>query len=484
MGNSNTTGGSTEVLWMSLHELVAALAAKELSSRELVEAHLNRIDEVNDRVNAVVTLDPDQALASATKADELRAHGGDLPPLLGIPMTHKDTHETAGMRTTFGSPIHAEKFPDHDALIVARLRAAGVITTGKTNVPEFAAGAHTYNPVFGTTRNPYDLEKSAAGSSGGAAVAIACGIQAAGDGSDTGGSLRLPASFNNLVGLRPSNGWIPHVRKPWEWLSQPGFMARSVADVGLLMHLCSGPDARAPLSRREQFPLLETSQSPDQDLSGMVIGFSPDLGGRIDLESSVAEVVNTAGEILSGLGAQLSPEAPDLDAAAAVFALARAYEFAKNYGYLLAEHGDWMKASLQNNIRDGLNLSIQDMFDLDTARARLWVALDSYFSDHDVLVTTTSQVEPFSADMEYPDTLNREPVTDYMAWIHSTTLISATGCPAVSVPAGFSRSGLPVGLQIIGPVGADARVLQVARAFEAATEHALTHPRLDGFGHS
>lgn len=463
---------------MSLADLADALTTCQLSSRELVSAHLHRIDEINPLVNAVVTLDADGALASATAVDELRAGGADLPPLSGIPMTHKDTHETKGMRTTFGSPIFADNVPNRDALIVSRLKQAGVISTGKTNVPEFAAGAHTANTVFGTTRNPYDLTRSASGSSGGAAAAIACGVQAAGDGSDTGGSLRLPAAFNNIVGLRPSNGWIPHVSpgNPWEWLSQPGFMARNVTDVALLMDLCSGPDPLGPASRLEsgRFSRLDASM----DLTGWTIGFAPDLNGWVEVEDEIAEVVGGSEAVLSGLGAQLSHEAPALDDSAEVFRLARAYEFAKNYGHLIDDHADLMKSSLWSNIQDGMNLAAEDLFALDAARARLWVAMQDYFSRHDVLVTTTSQVEPFAAELDYPDSLGSKPITDYMAWVHATSLISATGCPAISVPAGFSTSGLPVGLQIIGPIGADKRVLEVARAFESVTAHARTHPSL------
>lgn len=468
----------TDIRWMSVGELKGALGARELSSRDLVEAHLQRIEEINPLVNAVVTVDAQRALDSAKAVDDLRSRGRDLPPLSGIPMTHKDIHETAGMRTTFGSPIFADNVPSRDALIIARLKTAGVISTGKTNVPEFAAGAHTVNPLFGTTRNPYDLNRSASGSSGGVAAAIASGIQAAGDGSDTGGSLRLPASFNNIVGLRPSNGWIPHVPpgNPWEWLSQPGFMARNVADVALLMDLCSGPDHRGPMSRHVTSRF--STPDADPDLSGQVIGFVPDLGGRIEIEDEVAAVVSATGPILLGMGARLSDEEPDLGDAAEVFRIARAYEFAANYGRLVENHSEQMKSSLRNNIRAGLNLEVEDLFALDAARARLWTAMQDYFSRHDVLVTTTSQVEPFRAEVEYPEMLNGKPVTDYVGWIHATSLISATGCPAISVPAGFSATGLPVGIQIIGPVGGDALVLQVAGAFEAATGHALSHPPL------
>ncbi|MCT1560964.1 amidase family protein, partial [Brevibacterium casei] len=239
-----------DLRWLSTRELAARIAAKEISAREALTDQLRRIDEVNPAINAVVTRDDDRAMAEAAAADEALAAGEEVGVLHGVPMTHKDTHDTAGMRTTWGSPIMADRVPEADSLIIARLRRAGVITSGKTNVPEFAAGSHTFNPVFGTTRNPYDLTKSASGSSGGVGAALAAGIQASGDGSDMGGSLRSPGSFNNVVGFRPSNGRIPHTRpgNPFAWLAQSGFMARTVSDVALLMSVASGPEPGAPAS--------------------------------------------------------------------------------------------------------------------------------------------------------------------------------------------------------------------------------------------
>lgn len=460
--------------WMTLSEQAAALNCRELNSVELVTAHLDRIAETNPAINAIVTLQPERALEAARDADRRRLAGGeDLPPLLGVPMTHKDTHDTAGMRTTYGSELFADHVPRRNSTVISRLQAAGVISTGKSNVPEFAAGAHTSNRVFGTTKNPYDTTRSAAGSSGGAAAAIACGVQSAGDGTDAGGSLRLPASFNNIVGLRPSHGWIPRTlpEDPWQWLGQPGFMARSVDDVAWLMELCSGSglaNSANFVSRKDCAP----------NLNGTVVGFSPDLAGLLELEAEVSDVVSAAGEVLAGLGARLSESLPNLSAARHVFRTARAYEFAANLRDVNAAHPGHLKASLQADVDAGLALTATDLFDFDRARAQLWSAMNDYFSTHDVLVTTTSQVLPFSADEDYPTMINSRPIQDYMAWIGSTTLFSATGCPAMSVPAGFSSTGLPIGLQIIGPVGGDAAVLHVARCFEAATGHGLRHPEL------
>lgn len=460
--------------WLTLSEQAAALGSRELSSVELVTAHLDRIAEINPAINAIVTLEPERALAAARDADARRAAGGeDLPVLLGVPMTHKDTHDTADMRTTYGSELFSDHVPQRTSTIVARLQAAGVISTGKSNVPEFAAGAHTANRVFGTTKNPFDTTRSAAGSSGGAAVAIACGIQAAGDGSDTGGSLRLPASFNNIVGLRPSHGCIPRAfpENPWQWLSQPGFMARTVDDVSWLMELCSRP---VPTTA----PNCRSRRGDDADLSGIVVGFSPDLAGLLELETEVNDVVSATAEVFADLGARISESVPDLGAARGVFRTARAYEFAANLREVNAAHPGRLKASLQADVDAGLALEAADLFDFDRARAQLSSAMNDYFSIHTVLITTTAQVLPFCADEEYPRMINSRPIQDYMAWVDSTTLFSATGCPAMSVPAGFSSTGLPIGLQIIGPVGSDDMVLHVARCFEAATGHGQRHPEL------
>lgn len=480
--------------YTSLREQARMLAAKEISAVELVTAHLERIERINPTVNAVVTLTPERALEEARRVDEVRARSAagqgkvtttsakEIPPLAGIPMTHKDTHELAGMRTTWGSPIFAHHTSTRTDLIIERLRAAGVISTGKNNVPEFAAGAHTFNPVFGTTLNPYDTSKSAGGSSGGAAVAVATGMQAAADGSDMGGSLRFPAAFNNIVGLRPSNGLLPHLApvNPYGWLSQPGFMARTVADVALLMRLTTGPHPLAPV----RAPGLAGSVGDWEacfepgDVAGVRVGFSTDLGGRVPVDAQVRQVVDSCAEVFVTLGAHLTESCPQLDMAGRLFRLERAFEFGLGYGRLYREHAAKMKASLRANIEAGLGLSGAEHFERVRLRGGLWPGLVEYFDAHDVFVCTTAQVLPFDKELEYPRAVDGQECEDYLAWMDSATLISATGCPAVSVPAGFSESGLPVGLQIVGRPGADALVLRVAAAFEAATGHAASSPGL------
>ncbi|GAA0034682.1 amidase [Brevibacterium metallidurans] len=472
-----------ELRWMSTRELAARIAAKEISAREALADQLRRIDEVNPAINAVVTRDDDRAMAAAAAADEALAAGAEPGPLHGVPMTHKDTHDTAGMRTTWGSPIFADRVPETDALIIARLRAAGVITSGKTNVPEFAAGSHTFNPVFGTTRNPYDLTKSASGSSGGVGAALAAGIQASGDGSDMGGSLRSPGSFNNVVGFRPSNGRIPHTRpgNPFAWLAQSGFMARTVSDVALLMSVGAGPEPGAPASLLEpgsvfDRPVFRLGAEVEPSLSGMRIGFSPDLAGLLPLEPEVRAIVSDTAAVFAGLGADVDDTIPDLRDADEVFTVRRALDFVGSWGPLLKTDRGRMKDSVVWNIEEGLRLTGAEVVSAETARARLSGEVDAFFAGHDVLVLTTCQVLPFDIGIEYPTEIDGVAMGSYLDWMRALCLISATGCPAVSVPAGFSASGLPVGVQLVARPGDDVRLLEVAHAFEQATLVAERHP--------
>lgn len=474
-----------DLLWCSTRELAARIAAKEISAREALASHLARIDEVDPALNAVITRDDEAAYARAAAADAALARGESLGPLHGVPMTHKDTHDTAGMRTTWGSPLMAERIPENDSLIIARLKSAGITTTGKTNVPEFAAGSHTFNEVFGTTVNPYDRTKSASGSSGGVGAAIASGIQASGDGSDMGGSLRSPASFNNVVGFRPSNGRIPHAppANPFAWLSQSGFMARTVSDVALLMSVAAGPAPAAPASLPEpgsvfDLPEFGLDAHPSPDLTGVRVGFSPDLDGLLPVETEVADIVGGTAQVFTDLGARVDGAIPDLTDADEVFGVRRALDFVGSWGHLYEVHPDRIKDSVAWNIRMGLELTGSEVASAEAARTRLHMEIERFFAGSDVFVLTTCQVLPFDARLEYPTEINGVELSNYLDWMRALCLISATGCPAISVPAGFSASGLPVGVQIVARPGADVELLRIAHAFETATGHHLRHPRL------
>jgi amidase len=459
---------STEIQAMSLRKLAGSIRRREVSAREALEVHLLRIEEVNPTINAVVTLDPEGAWQRASGADAKLAAGAEVGPLHGVPMTHKDNHNTAGMRTTFGSPVFANNIPDFDGLIIRRLKEAGVNTSGKSNVPELAAGSHTFNPVFGTTTNPYDPTRSAGGSSGGAAAAIAAGIQAAGDGSDMGGSLRTPGSFCNLVGYRPSLGRIPMLpaKNPWSWISRQGFLAHDVDDVRYLMRAVAGPDPRSPTS----LPLDESYVDGTlETLHGLRVGWTTDFGLGVPVQHEVLDVLIPQLRVFEELGAQVEIACPDLSDADEVFQTTRAFDFATNYGHLMAEHRSRMKGAVRWNIDKGVALNATDIISAHGARARLQEAVRTFFARYDVLLTPAVQVLPFDAALEYPTEVEGTPVENYLGWMRAATLISATGLPALSVPGGFTPSGLPVGLQIVTADMADLLLLQVAQAFETAT---------------
>ncbi|MBG6217064.1 amidase [Arthrobacter sp. CAN_A6] len=467
----------TDLSTMSATALTGAIRRREVSAREALEAHFARIDEVNGAINAVVTQDREGAAALAAAADERTASAADLPPLHGLPMTHKDTNNTKGLRTTSGSVIFRDFVPDFDDLLIGRLKAAGVVTTGKSNVPEFAAGSHTFNEVFGTTVNPYDLSRSAGGSSGGVAASIAARIQPLGDGSDMGGSLRIPASFCNVVGYRPSLGVVPMApaRNAWAWLGRAGLMARDVEDLALGMAAIAGPDAAGPYG----YPVQGSFGAPLQrDLTGLRIGWSADFGLGVPVDREVLRVLESQLTVLTDLGATVEEAAPDLRDADEVFGTTRAFDFALNYGDLVIEHGDVIKPEVRWNVVKGWELTGQDLVDAALARTRLDTSVREFFGKYDVFASPATQVLPFDAAERYPTSVNGVEFETYLDWMRSACLISATGLPAVSVPAGFSENGLPVGLQLSMASGKDVELLQVAYAFEQATGWAKRAPEL------
>lgn len=450
-------------------EMASAVRAKQISARELLELHLDRIEEVNPVVNALVSLDPEHALASALAADEALASGADVGALHGLPFAFKDTHAVAGWRTTFGSPLMVDNVPEADELLVERVRRAGAVVIGRTNVPEFAAGSHTFNLVFGTTLNPYDLSRSAGGSSGGAASALATGMVPLADGSDMGGSLRNPASFCNVVGMRPSLGRVPEwpLYNAWETTSVGGPLARNVSDLALLLSVLAGPDRRVPLALGD--PGSTFAPPLQGSLAGLRVALSVDLGGALEVDHAVAAVVESAGPVLAAHGAQVEAAYPTLAEAEDTFRTLRAWHFQAKLGPLLAAHPDGFKQSLADNIRAGESLTGADVARAYAQRTTLQQRMLDFFEVHDVLVMPTSQVPPFPADSEFPSEINGRPMETYLDWMRSAYFVTVTGCPAISVPAGFTPAGLPVGIQIVAPHNQERRLLEVAYAFEQAT---------------
>jgi amidase len=459
-------------------ELAAMLRDRAISARELLDAHLDRIDRLDARVNAVVTLDAAGARAAADAADAALAAGDPIGPLHGLPVAHKDTHATGGMRTTWGSPLHADTVPARDELVVARLVAAGAIRIGKTNVPEFAAGSHTFNPLFGATHNPYRHGLSAGGSSGGAAAALAAGFVPLAEGSDMGGSLRNPASFCNVVGLRPTPGRVPTWPAPMAWsqLSVQGPMGRTVADVALQLSVLAGPDPRVPISLGDD-PAGFAAPLPER-LDGLRVAWAPDLGGQVTVDPAITAVLAPSVAVFESLGATVEEACPDLSGADDVFGTLRAWLFDTSFSDLARRHPDQVKESIRWNAALGAELTGSDLARAEQQHTKLYERMVAFFEQYDVLVAPTTQVLPFPVEIEYPTEIAGVHQENYLEWMRSCTVISATGCPALSVPGGFTDDGLPVGLQIIGAPRADRRVLEVGSAFEGATRFGERHPAL------
>ena len=447
-------------------DMAAAVRAREISARELLDLHLVRIAERNPQLNAIVSLDEERAREGAAAADEAVARGDELGPLHGLPHAFKDTHDVAGWRTTYGSPLFADHVPDTDLLLVERIRRAGAVPIGKTNVPEFAAGSHTFNRVFGTTLNPVDPTRSAGGSSGGAACALAAGMVPVADGSDMGGSLRNPASFCGVVGLRPSVGRVPEwpTGSYWDNLSTGGPLARNVGDLALLLSVLAGPDPRAPFALGE--PGSTFAPPVTGTLVGLRVAVSTDLGGAFAVDSEVAGLVRAAATVFEQAGAVVTEDHPDLAPADEVFRTLRAWQFHAGFAEMLAEHPDGFKQSLADNIRAGESLTGPDVARAFVGRTALMETARRFFEAYDVLVLPVSQVPPFPADQEYPTEIDGRPMETYLDWMRSAYLVTVTGCPAVSVPAGTTGGGLPVGIQVVAAHGRDRHLLEVAAAFE------------------
>ena len=461
-------------------DLAGLMRRREVSAREIVSAHIARIEAFDPAINAVVTRTFDTALARAAAADEALAQGRPPGLLHGLPVAHKDLVETAGVRTTYGSPLFAGFVPDRDALVVERMARAGAISLGKTNTPEFGLGSHTVNPVFGATRNPYDLGRSAGGSSGGAAAALAARLISLADGSDMGGSLRNPASFCNVVGLRPSPGRVPGwpLGDVTDQLGVSGPMARTVADLALLLVVLSGPDPRVPLALDQPPPqITDPAQVPAllaRDLGDVRVAWSPDLG--LPVEPEVLEVLARARPVLAGLAGSVRDATPDLSGADEVFRTFRAFRLATFYRSLLAAHPGEVGANMTWNVQRGLELTVADLSRATMLRTALAERIGGFFADADVLACPVSQVAPFDVTLDWVHEINGQPQQTSLDWMASAYLISATGLPAASVPAGFTADGRPVGLQLVGRPRGEWDLLAVAHAFEAATGHGAVLP--------
>jgi amidase len=457
-----------DICFFTAMELARLIRAKELSAREVMEAHLARIEDVNPQVNAIVTLLPEQAMKQARAADEALARGKEVGPLHGLPVAHKDLALTRGVRTTFGSLIFRDFIPDEDALIVERLKGAGAISVGKTNTPEFGAGSQTYNEVFGETLNPYDPRKTCGGSSGGAAVALACGMLPIADGSDMGGSLRNPASFCNVVGFRPSLGRVPTWPDVAAWfsLSVEGPMARTVEDTALMLSAIAGPDPRSPIAIDEPGSIF--ARPLERDFGGVRIAWSNDLG-ELPVDPRVTTALDGQRHVFEDLGCVVEDAELDFAGADEVFKVLRACRFELAYGELLKTHRDEMKETVIWNIEEGARLSGPQVGEAERKRTELYHRVRTLMETYEFLILPVSQVPPFDVKQRYVTEINGERMETYIDWMKSCSYVTVTGLPAISVPCGFTPEGLPVGVQIVGRHRDDLGVLQLAHAFEQAT---------------
>ena len=463
-----TTTPDNELNFATARELARRIRSREISASEVLEAHLAQIERINPYVNAIITLLPEQARAQAAAADAALARGEELGPLGGLPIAHKDTTDTRGIRTTYGSPLYRDHVPTANALIVERIQRAGAIPIGKTNVPEFGAGSQTFNTVFGTTLNPYDLTKTPGGSSGGAAVALATGMIPIADGSDLGGSLRNPGGYCNVVGYRPSAGRVPNDPSGNYWfdLTTTGPLARTVADIALLLQAIAGPDPRVPVSLDD--PGATFAAPLDRDLRGVRVAWSPRLGD-LPVDPRTTAVLEAHRAVLTDLGCVVEEVDPPLEGADEVFETLRAWNMERGHG---AEY-DTRRADLKDavvwNIEQGRKLSGPDVARASALRSALWERVQAFFDRHEFLCLPVSQLPPFDVSLTWPTEVAGVPMATYIEWMRTCSRITVTGHPSVSVPSGFTDEGLPVGLQIVGRHRADLDLLRIARAFERAT---------------
>jgi len=464
----------SELCFTGARALARMLRARKLSATELMQAFIAQIERVNPKVNAIVTFLPEQALKAAKALERRRRFDR---PLAGLPIAYKDLLPTKGIRTTFGSPIYADNVPTESHLLTERLGAAGAITIGKTNTPEFGAGSQTFNPVFGATRNPYDLSKTAGGSSGGAAAAVATGMLPFADGSDLAGSLRNPGNYCNVVGFRPTPGRVPSwpAANAWDTLSTLGPLGRTVADTAFLLAAMAGPDPRAPTAIAEAGALF--ARPLKRNFRKTRVAWSRDLGG-LAMDRRVTEVLEPARAVFRRLGCTVEEAEPDFSGAVEAFETLRAVGFLGRYGVLLKEQRDKLKDTVIWNIEEGLKRSAEQIARAAALRSELFQRMRIFLEKYDFLLCPVNQLPPFPVELEWPREIAGVPLGNYLDWMKSCYYITITSHPAISVPAGFTPDGLPVGLQIVGRYRDDFGVLQLAHAYEQETEHWKRRPAL------
>lgn len=438
----------------------------------MLEACLERVDRLNGRINAVVTLNP-KAMDEAREIDRRISRGEAPGPLCGLPVGIKDVTPVAELRTTYGSPLYADHVPEEDALVVRRLRDAGAIVLGKTNCPEFAAGGNTFNEVFGRTRNPWDTTKSAGGSTGGGAAALATGMIALAEGTDLGGSLRIPASFCGVVGLRPSVGLVPTHPTDWVWdtFQVTGPMARTAEDVALMLQAIAGASEWSPLAQPTAGRDFAAAVNAGAR-RGLKIGYCPDPAG-IGVDGDIERICRRAAVSLTDISAVVEEIDLDLSAARKTFLAQRGQWFVTQM-FPRLDKSDRFGVNVGHNVRAGLEVSMRDLAAAEQERGRIWHRFRELFTRFDHVVTPCMAVPPFVVEQNHPDTIAGRKLQTYVDWIAPTFVLSLTGLPVASVPCGLDQGGMPVGLQIVGRPQGEEAVLALAAAIQQA--HALGPP--------
>ena len=476
-GNTSSAAPSP-LCFMSGRELAAMIRARKLSAHELMQAQLDQIARVNPRINAIVAkLDDAKCLALADEADRRLARGEGVGPLHGVPWAFKDLEAAVGFPNTQGSPIFKDFMPTEDTTLVARLRAAGVVPIGKTNVPEFGMGSHSYNKVYGTTLNPWDLGKTAGGSSGGAGAAIAAGLLPLGDGSDLGGSLRNPANFNNITAIRPTVGLVPVTPTllPFVGFGVKGPLARSVDDVAFLLSVMAGPDPRDPGCYPSDPSVF--AKPLGRDVRGVRVAWCPDLGG-LPLDRRVRDVLESQRTTFVDLGCIVEDAHPDLTDAVEVFLTIRKWKSWISFAGLLTAHRDQLKPEAIWEIEAGAALTSAQVAHAMVRHTELMDRVRRFQDRYEFILCAVNQVPAFDARIDWPHEIDGTAMEDYVSWMKSTYMITATFRPSISVPAGFTPDGLPVGIQIVGRYRDDLGVLRFAHAFEQATNVGRRRPAI------
>lgn len=446
-------------------QAVDLLKKREVSPLELIDAAIRRIEETDGELNALPTLCVERARAHAEKIMANRVADAPRGYLYGLPIAVKDLKDVSGVRSTKGSPIFTDYLPARSDFLVETIEEKGGIVLAKSNTPEFGAGANTFNEVFGKTRNPWNIGMTCGGSSGGSAVALATGQVWLATGTDLGGSLRQPASFCSVVGLRPSPGRVASGPKvlPFATLSVDGPMGRTVGDVALFLDTQAGQHQNDPISFPA--PTVPYVSAVDQAIPPRRIAFSPDLG-IASIDSEVRELCEQAVSIFEGMGATVVEDTIDLHDAEDTFQTLRAAQFVSSYASLLENHRDQLKPEVIWNIEKGLQLNAGEIAQAELARGAIFHRAAEFFQRYDLLVCPTAAVPPFDVDKRYVTEINGIELDNYVAWLSITSAITLTACPSISVPCGFTNSGLPVGLQIVGPCASEYSVLSAAAMFE------------------